>query len=226
MRTCVPKQIYMHSKSKFFIGSFLLIVLLGLIANLAVAQSTARVGIKGGFNVSNLYVDDVDDENPRIGFHAGVYGQIFSSDVFAIQPEILFSTKGSRGEYSEGFGPFTADGDIKFNLNYLELPVLAVFKLGDAAEIHVGPYFSYLLSANVDVDGDIDGYEDLERDNFNAWDYGIAAGVGFNLGNAQIGARYNYGLQKLANSDGADAVLGDSKNSCAQVYISFNLNGN
>lgn len=212
----------MHSKSKFLIASFLLIFLLGLIANLAVAQSNARVGIKGGLNVSNLYVDDVDDENPRFGFHAGVYAQLLSSDVFALQPEILFSTKGTRTEYNSAL----ADGDIKFNLNYLELPVLAVFKLGDAAEIHVGPYFSYLLSANVDVDGDIDGYEDLDRDNFNAWDYGLAAGIGFNLGNAQIGARYNYGLQKLANSDAADFALGDSKNSCAQVYISFNLNRN
>lgn len=210
----------MHSKSKFIIGSFVLIILLSFIANLAVAQSNARVGIKGGLNVSNLYIDDVDDENPRFGFHAGVYGQILSSDVFAIQPEILFSTKGTRTEYNE----LGASGDAKFNLNYLDIPVLAVFKLGEAAEIHVGPYFSYLLSANVDVDGDIDGYEDIDRDNFNAWDYGLAAGVGFNLGNAQIGARYNYGLQKLAKSDAADFILGDSKNSCAQVYISFNLN--
>lgn len=215
----------MHSKSKFIIASFILIFLLGLIANLAVAQSNARVGIKGGLNVSNLYVDEVHDENPRFGFNVGVYGQIFSSDVFAIQPEILFSTKGARTEYREGFGPFVTEGDAKFNLNYLELPVLAVFKLGDAAEIHVGPYFSYLLSANIDVDGDIDGFEELDRDHFNAWDYGIAAGVGFNLGNAQIGARYNYGLQKIANSDAADTFLGDSKNSTAQVYISFNLNG-
>lgn len=212
----------MYSKSKFLIVSFLLIFVLGLIANLAVAQSNARVGIKGGLNVSNLYVDEVDDENPRFGFNAGVYAQLFSSDVFAIQPEVLFSTKGTRTEYDNLFG----DGALKFNLNYLELPVLAVFKLGDAAEIHVGPYFSYLLSANVDADGDVDGYEDFDRDNFNAWDYGLAAGIGFNLGNAQIGARYNYGLQKLANSDLANTFLGDSKNSCAQVYISFNLNGN
>jgi Outer membrane protein beta-barrel domain len=213
----------MHVRSKFFTG-LALMFFLGSFATVAVAQDSdkggMRGGIKGGLNVSNLYVDEVDDENPRYGFNVGVYGQIFSSDVFAIQPEILFSTKGTRTEYSElGF-----DGEVKFNLNYIELPILAVFKLGDAAEIHVGPYFGYLLSANVDTDGDFDDFDELDKDNFKAWDYGLSAGVGFNFGAAQVGARYNYGLQKLADSDAADTVLGDSKNSCAQLYISFNFN--
>ena len=58
-----------------------------------------RAGIKGGLNVSNLYIDDVSDENARFGFNLGVYGQVLSSDAFAIQPELLFSTKGSKIEY-------------------------------------------------------------------------------------------------------------------------------
>lgn len=208
----------MHSKSKFIIASFILVILLGLIANLAVAQSNARVGIKGGLNVSNLYVDEVDDENPRYGFNVGVYAQLLSSEVFAIQPEILFSTKGSKldGGYFE---------NSKLNLNYIELPVLAVFKLGDAAEIHAGPYFGYLLSANVDIESDIiTGSEELDRDSFTAWDYGLAAGIGFNVGAAQIGARYTYGLKEIAESGFPREALGNSKNSSAQVYISFNFN--
>ena len=45
-----------------------------------------------------------------------------------------------------------------------------------------------------------------------------------NFGAAQVGARYNYGLAKIADSDAAELVLGDSKNSVAQLYISLNLN--
>lgn len=210
----------MQSKSKLCI-SFLLVFMLASVTRVALAQDNSlRVGIKGGLNVSNLYVDDVDDENPKYGFHVGVYTQLFESDVFAIQPEILFSTKGTRTTYDElGF-----EGDAKFNLNYLDIPVLAVFKLGDAAEIHIGPYFGYLLSANTDVDGDIDDFEELDRDNFKSWDYGLSAGVGFNAGAVQIGARYNYGLQKIAESDVAETVLGDAKNQLAQIYVSFNFN--
>lgn len=98
----------MHSKSKFLIVSFLLIFILGLIANLAMAQeastttystttaetetaktSTAQAGIKGGLNVSNLYVDNVDDENAHLGFNVGFYAQLFSSQVFVIVPELF-----------------------------------------------------------------------------------------------------------------------------------------
>lgn len=210
----------MKLKSKFFI-SFLLFFVLASISRIALAQDNSmRVGIKGGLNVSNLYIEDVDDENARYGFHLGVYTQLFESDKFAIQPELLYSTKGNRTTYDElGF-----QGDVKFNLNYLDIPVLAVFKLGDAAEIHIGPYFGYLISASSDIDGDFDDYQELDRKDYKAWDYGISGGVGFNVGVVQIGARYNYGLQKIADSDATDFTLGDAKNSNAQLYVSFNFN--
>lgn len=210
----------MQLKSKLFITLFLVVAITS-VSQLAFAQDNGlRVGIKGGLNVTNLYVNDVDDENPRYGFHVGVYTQLFESDVFAIQPEILYSTKGTRIEDNSAL----YDATLDFNLNYIDIPVLAVFKLGDAAEIHVGPYFGYLLNANVDVDGDVDGSDDIDRDNFKSWDYGLSAGIGFNVGPVQLGARYNYGLQKIADSNLADDILGDSKNSNAQVFISFNFN--
>lgn len=181
-----------------------------------------RAGIKGGLNVSNLYVDDVNDENARFGVNVGFYGQIFSSDVFAIQPELLFSTKGSKVEYGGNF----FDQTVKYNLSYLDLPVLAVFKLGESAEIHVGPYVSYLLGANISTDGDFgSGIEDIDRDNLRSFDYGLAGGFGLNFGALQVGARYNYGLAKVADSDIAEAAIGDSKNSVAQVYLALNLAG-
>lgn len=189
----------------------------------AVVSSTAqdrRMGIKGGLNLSNLYVDDVDDENARVGFHVGVYGQIVSTETFAIQPELLYTTKGSESEWNG-----LIDQTVKFNLNYLELPVLAVFKLGESAEIHIGPYFSYLLGANIDTEGDLGGTnEELDRDNFKPFDFGLSGGFGLNFGAVQIGARYNYGLSEIADSDAADLLLGDAKNSCAQVYVALNLN--
>lgn len=180
-----------------------------------------RAGVKGGLNVSNLYVDEVDDENARFGLNLGVYGQFLSSDVFAIQPELLFSTKGSKVEY----GGSLFDQTVKYNLSYLDLPVLAVFKLGEAAEIHVGPYVGYLLAANISHDGDLgSGTDDIDRDHLKSFDYGLSGGFGLNFGNLQIGARYNYGLAKLADSDAAELLIGDSKNSVAQIYLALSLN--
>ena len=180
-----------------------------------------RAGIKGGLNVSNLYMDEVSDENARFGVNLGFYGQILSSDVFAIQPELLFSTKGSEIEYGGGL----FDQTIKYNLSYLDLPVLAVFKLGESAEIHVGPYVGYLLGAKISHEGDLgNGADEIDKDNLKPFDYGLSAGFGLNFGNFQVGARYNYGLAELADSDIAELVLGDAKNSLAQVYLSLNLN--
>jgi len=178
------------------------------------ADAQARMGVKGGLNVSNLYVDNVDDENARFGFNVGVYGQVLSSDVFALQPELLFSTKGSKNEI--------LGETVKFNLNYLDLPVLAVIKLGESAEIHVGPYFSYLLNANVDVEGG-STYEP-DKDDFNAFDVGLSGGLGLNFGAIQVGARYNYGLSEIADSNPAKLALGDAKNSNAQLFVAFNFN--
>lgn len=184
------------------------------------SAASPRVGIKAGLNASNFITDDVTDKHGRFGFHAGVYGQLFSTEAFAIQPEVNFSTKGN--EVKNNFG--IVDHETKFNLSYLDIPVLAVFKLGSVAEIHAGAYWAYLVGANIDTDGDLgDGFVSLDRDNFDNWDYGLVGGVGFNLGQIQLGARYNYGLNEIARTSGAKAMLGGAKNSVGQIYVALNL---
>ena len=81
-----------------------------------------RAGIKGGLNWSNLIVDDVNTRHDKFGFHAGVYGQLFASRAFTIQPEVNFSTKGNKIETDVG----VIDQEYKFNLSYIDIPVLAL----------------------------------------------------------------------------------------------------
>ncbi|HYG03765.1 MAG TPA: porin family protein [Chryseosolibacter sp.] len=209
-----------------------LLLCAGILSVLAVtnaqAQERPRVGFKGGLNLSNLYVGDADEENARVGWHAGFYTQLFSSEAFAIQPEINYSTKGTGITYvSGGTQSVGVNYDQRFNLAYLDIPVLAVFKLGRAAEIHAGPYWSYLLRAEIkNNDGNPNNeFDTIDRRNFDDWDYGLVGGIGFNLGKgAQLGARYNYGLNPIADSGGARRVFGNAKNQVAQLYLSINLN--
>ncbi|MGC1243604.1 MAG: porin family protein [Chryseosolibacter sp.] len=183
----------------------------------------ARAGIKGGLNLSNLYVNDADDDQARIGWHAGFYGQLFASEAFAIQPEVNFSTKGTGVTRIDAT---SARYESKFNLSYIDIPVLAVFKLGEVAEIHAGAYWAYLLGAEIrnnnrNPDNE---FTTVARDNFDDWDYGLVGGIGFNLGeSAQLGVRYNYGLNEIAESAGARRLFGNSKNQVAQLYLAFNL---
>src|SRR6187551_2088357 len=79
-------------------------------------QALAQIrksGIKGGLNASNLYIDNVNDQNAHLGFNVGLYGQIFSTSKFAIQPELLYSTKGSSAQYGGAINQ-----QITYNLNY------------------------------------------------------------------------------------------------------------
>ena len=205
--------------------SLLVIALLSLATDQQAYAQTGtegRAGIKGGLNASNLYIDNVTDENARIGFNLGLFGQPISTDAMALQVELLYSTKGSHAQYTG-----LAYQEIKYNLNYIDLPVLAVIKLGHAGEIHLGGYASYLLNANISYKGDLaNGSTEIDKDNLKSFDYGLLAGLGINFGSVQVGARYNYGLVKIADSDSAKSLIGDAKNSCAQLYVSFNMRGN
>ncbi|MBX2901404.1 MAG: PorT family protein [Cyclobacteriaceae bacterium] len=210
----------MNTKSKnnlwMSLGFAYLLLLLG---GPAKAQSKSEFGIKGGLNLSNFYVEKIDDKDARLGFNAGLYSRAYITEFFAIQPELNYSTRGTE-IISDGF----FNQRTKFNLNYLDIPVLAVFKLGKTVELQAGVYGGYLLNANIKSEGDLGNwFDDLDRDNFQTLDYGLTGGLGFNLGGVQLGARYNLGLQQVAKSNGARNVLGDSKNSLAQLYIAFPL---
>lgn len=183
---------------------------------------TPKVGIKGGVNFTNLRVDKVGDDNIKVGYNFGLFAKLPVGEYFAIQPELLYSSKGTKLTYDNFF---MGEGEYRFNLNYIELPVLAVFNIGNNFNIHAGPYAAYLVSANIkdlNDDGNIEGIGDLNVDNFNRFDYGLAAGIGVDLMNVSIGARYQYGLREVGKNGSLSGELTDNaKNSGASLYVSF-----
>ncbi|KAF2341403.1 porin family protein [Flavobacterium tistrianum] len=182
-------------------------------------------GVKGGFNMSNLYGsgDDVDDNNILYGFNAGVYATLPISDFVAIQPELLFTTKGSKLEYNSAF----ASGDAKFRLNYIELPLLVRVNVTKNFNIHAGGYASYLVSSKVSGNGTVDFDQDIDTDDLNKFDAGISAGVGVDFNPISIGLRYNYGLTTVGKERtvaGTTYTFPDAKNSNLTLYLSYKLN--
>ena len=208
-------------KSKIIIA----IVLLVSISQFALAQGTndnskLKFGFKGGVNFSNLYTDEVDDNNVLTGFNAGIFAKLPITQLFAIQPELLYSTKGAKLTYNNSF----ANGTAKFKLNYIELPVLLVVNLTKNFNIHAGPYAAFLLSAkvqDVDKNGNINGATELNKDNFESVDYGIFGGVAFDVDNVTIGGRYTYGLREIGKSGLSGNLTKNSKNSAISFYIGF-----
>ena len=179
-----------------------------------------KFGVKGGINLSNLYVDDVDDENMKVGINVGVFAKFPMTRGFSIQPELLYSSKGAKLTYNNAI---QGRGEYRYNLNYVDLPVLAVFNVGKNFNIHAGPYVSLLTSANIKrldkTNDDIDLIADLDADDFNRFDYGLTGGVGLDIENFTIGARYNYGLHEIGKAGFAGEATKNSKNSAFTFYI-------
>jgi hypothetical protein len=206
------------------ITAVLLLVAISLYATAQETQTivetkpTAKFGIKAGLNLSNLYVKDVKDENMKPGINLGVYAKVPITKFLSIQPELLYSMKGAQITYSN----FLGTGKYRFNLNYLEIPVAVVINVASKLNINAGPYAAFLLSANVqDVDnnGKINGATELNKENFESFDYGLFGGAALDIGNITIGARYNYGLKNIGRSGLAGNLTGNSKNSVISFYI-------
>ena len=207
-----------------------LIICFGAISTNIQAQindsSNAQIGIKGGLNFSNMYTEDVNDKNVLVSFNAGLYASIPIISSLAFQPEFLFSRKGSELVYDNAF----VSGTAKFKLNYIEVPMLLKLNVTKNINIHAGPYYAYLIDAQVtnETDGGTFNFEDnFDNDDFNKFDFGLSAGFGFDFNVIGIGARYNYGLStvgKEKNIGGSTYTFPDGKNSNISVYVAMKLN--
>ncbi|HTH55922.1 MAG TPA: porin family protein [Cyclobacteriaceae bacterium] len=187
---------------------------------------TTKFGIKGGVNFSNLYINDVQKENMKVGVNAGFFVKVPLFRGLSIQPEVLYSNKGAKDSYG-GPGSILGSGEYRFNLNYIETPLLLVFNLTRNLNVSAGGYAAYLVSANVkdmNNDGTITGVTNLNADNFHRFDYGLAGGVGIDIQKVALGARYNYGLQNIGQSGSLSGNLtSNSKNSVLTFFIGFAL---
>lgn len=184
---------------------------------------TTEFGVKGGFNMSNLYQSEADDNNVIYGFNAGLYATLPISDFIAIQPEILYTTKGAELDYNNAF----AEGNAKFKLNYIEVPLLVRVNITKNFNVHAGGYASYLVSSKVTGDGDINFDEAIDTDDLNKFDAGLSAGVGVDFNPISVGLRYNYGLTTVGKERtvaGTTYTFPDAKNSNLTLYLSYKLN--
>jgi len=143
--------------------------------------------------------------------------------MFSIQPEFLYTTKGAELVYNNAF----AQGTGKFRLNYIEVPVLLKVNLTNNLNIHAGPYFAYLIDAKISNEsssGNFDFEDNLNNDDFNKFDYGLSAGIGFDFDSFGIGARYNYGLATVGKERdflGSTYTFPDAKNSNLSIYAAI-----
>lgn len=166
--------------------------------------SFAQIGFKAGANLSFLDAEGEDFENveSKLNYQGGLMLNLPFNDNFSLRPEAVYIRKGA--DYR-----FLAT-DVSYKMDYLEIPVLAVVKFGKLPlSIHVGPQFSYLLSTTVSYENSLFGGEKVieeDKENFEDFDYGFAAGAGLHFGKAMIELRYSRGLKDFEKSNDIGGV--------------------
>ena len=173
--------------------AFFLIVTLLTISQITTAQSNLRFGVKAGLNYANFTNTEVKTD-AITSYHAGIIMEFSLFDNLAIQPELLYSTVGASYDNSIT--------DVKNELGYISIPVLAKFNLSETLFIEAGPQGSFLLNKKDEV-----------FDDYNRFDFSVNAGLGVKITeNLFASARYNLGVTEIAR----DA---DAKNSVVQLSL-------
>ncbi|GGD18537.1 porin family protein [Flavobacterium orientale] len=208
-----------------------------LLTTLNVAAQKVTFGAKAGLNLATL-TGDIDGVKTIPGYHVGGIADIQITEKFSIQPELLYSLEGGKSSffYEDEFTLF--DTKERYELGYLNLPVMAKYHFADGLSLEVGPQIGYLLHANSHYDVNINfgdeinidesGKEDI-KDFVEKINVGVNFGLGYQLkNNLFFQARYHLGLtdinkdlQEEGFEEEPSESLGKIKNSSFQFSIGY-----
>ncbi len=204
---------------KFTTAIVALAALFALSSPLFAADGKMMFGVKGGLNLANIIGEDVENNSMKVGFVGGAFMCYNLTEIFAIQPELLYSMKGVK--YEVGLL------EVNQNLNYFEIPLLLKVNLPTEGKIkpslYAGPALGILMSAEV---------EDLDvKDYMKGTDIGIIAGaaLGYQMESGMLFGefRYEVGLSTIWDlSDEELTVLDlteqpDEKNSVISILVGY-----
>lgn len=144
-------------------------------------ESPLRFGVKLGMNISDFRGNDIEGLGELLDWKAGLCAGVFVSyavnDWFALQPELLYSMKGQKiGILSES---------ITFSLDYIEVPVLAMFTLPLESSLAPFAYAGPVIGFNVrsEFSASLFGEDDaLDLSEYtNTFEFSLALGAGINF---------------------------------------------
>lgn len=171
-----------------------LFVLMAVLSVTAFAQVSWNA--KVGMNLSNFTGDAETD--PKVGFKIGGGMEYAFSEVWLLQPSLLFSTKGAS----------LKEGDGSTNAMYVEMPVMAAARVNVADNTNLvfsaGPYVAYGVGGKHKL-GNFKS--DTFGDNgFDRFDAGLGFGVAAEFGKIVVGLDGQTGLVKLTEGSNAKNI--------------------
>lgn len=212
----------------------------------ASAMAQVRVGVKGGWNLSSITVNnsgDVDNDKSLSGFNIGVIADMpLVPRILSFQPGVFYTTKGAKLKSS------SANDAVQYKFttrpSYIEVPLNFIGKVpvGPSASLFagVGPYFAFGVAgknksystvggvtttteSNIKWDDDTpfnDGDPNQGYDKYKRFDWGGNVQIGAEISNFLISAQYGLGFNKI-NSGGNDGNNDKNKNRVFSVNVGY-----
>lgn len=151
------------------------------------ASAQIRNAIVAGAVAAQIDGDQMSGFN-KAGIQFGGSSNFKVTESFSIQPEIMFTQKGSKTTDKN-------DYYLKYRLNYIALPVVASYRFHPRFTAQAGPSFDFLLSAKRDNGS---GFEDVS-DLLNRLDLGVTGGMEYTISDRfGLNIRYTYSALKIS----------------------------
>jgi hypothetical protein len=212
------------------------------------AMSQARVGVKGGWNLSSISVSNdgsVDKDKSLSGFNIGVIADLpLVPKILSFQPGVFYTTKGSKLTSGDPNNSASVYRKYTTNPSYIEIPLNFVGKIpiGEDTRLFagIGPYFAFGVAGknkvisslggvttttetNIKWDDDTpfnSGDANQGFDKYKRFDYGGNLMVGAEIHGLILSAQYGLGLAKI-NSGSDNSSNDKNKNRTFSLSAGF-----
>jgi hypothetical protein len=165
-------------------------LIMGIVALTAGAQNTLhetgsftiqpKIGIGSG-HISGSW-NGSGEAKGKSGFLFGAEGEYYLSSEFSAALGVNYAEQGWIMEY-------TGAGDVKYKLNYVNVPLVANFYAAEGLALKAGVQMGFLTSAKEDA-------MDI-KDDIKSTAIAIPVGISYEFENIVVDARYNIGVTKV-----------------------------
>jgi len=143
----------------------LLLAALAVFGTTTLSAQGISIGAKAGLNLANVNGNDADGAEGRTSFHIGGVVNLEISELFAIQPEVIYSAQGFTETINIPLGGML---DVTNKLDYLNIPILADITIVEGLSIQGGPQFGINITSEADIEGETQKLEDVETADVSA----------------------------------------------------------
>ena len=177
---------------------------MGAFAQNEVGQVTLQP--KVGMNLATITGDG--DQKMKVGLLAGAELEYGIAENFGLDFGVLYSMEGCR------FKEDQMDKSLKYNMDYINIPILAQFYPAKGFAIKAGIQPAFNVRHKASYDGDTVDMKDLGYE-VKSFNFSIPVGLSYEYECFVLDARYNIGVTKLVK----DADQG--RNSTFSISIGY-----